>query len=123
MPALKPNRSPNQGALRSRTQWAAALAVIVATVFSFPVRAQEEPKPPSTLDTPPRDLEKPSETGPKVPLQGEEKSGVIRPPEIDPTMSKPVPNVDPAMRKTPKPESTHPGALKDQGKTPDIQPR
>ena len=102
-----------------------ALAAIAAACGMSPALfGQEDAKPPRALDTPPRDVERPNDTSPKAaPLQDEVKSGVVRPPDVDPTMSKAVPNVDPAMPKTPKPPAAPPVAPKSPSETPDNQPR
>ena len=57
---------------------------------------------------------------PKPPAPGETKTGVIRPPEVDPGMSKTVPDVDPKMPKPIKPQAPGQG----QGNAaPETQPR
>ena len=47
---------------------------------------------------------------------GDPKSGVLKPPDVDPKMAKPVPNVDPAMDNPPPGKAPDPAA-------PKVQPR
>ena len=70
----------------------------------------------------------PPEAQPKAPAPVETKTGVIRPPDVDAKMSKPVPNVDPKMAKPPLPQA--PTVPEKRGQepapdksSPDAQPR
>ncbi len=50
------------------------------------------------------------------------KSGVVEPPDVDPKMARPVPNVDPAIDKPPA-GVARPGAPTPPKTPPDVQPR
>jgi hypothetical protein len=122
---------PDDGQVRRRPIEALS-ALIVAGAFAVSLAGPAAPQPQDTLkpaaapEAPPRDKERPGESKPKVPMEGEKKEGVIRPPEVDPAMSKSVPNVDPHMTKPPKPPKpgiNPPAPPQPPAKAPDIQPR
>ena len=110
-----------------------AVSCVVAVVVSTSAGAQDAPSTgPSTgpIDRVPSDKDPPSggkadgDSRPKAPPVAETKAGVIHPPDVDPAMSKPVPNVDPAMPKSPKPKVPELGPKQGEPQpSPDIQPR
>jgi hypothetical protein len=79
---------------------ATIIAVLVVTATSPSVQAQQPA--PQNLPTPP-DSAKPKAAAPPAEAMptGDPKTGVLKPPDIDPKMAKAVPDVDPAMDNPP----------------------
>ena len=121
MAAVKPYRA-NHRRRGERPSLLLAVAMVGAFVATAPLGARAQDSP-SGKDPP-------SDSRPKAPTAAETKAGVVHPPDVDPAMSKPVPNVDPAMPKSPQPRPSEPGPKRGEPKpspdpksTPDIQPR
>ena len=79
---------------------AAIIAVLVVTAISHSAHAQQPA--PQNVPTPP-DSAKPKPAAPPAEAMptGDPKTGVLKPPDVDPKMAKAVPDVDPAMDNPP----------------------
>jgi hypothetical protein len=108
----------------TRTAFVLAVAFLVFPAFGW---AKDIPDQKGQAENTPAQ-NPPPEAQPKAPAPGETKTGVIRPPDVDPDMSKRTPNVDPKMAQPPKPQAPSVPEKKgdDQGNgksTPEVQPR
>jgi hypothetical protein len=103
-----------------RRAWPKLLAALLLTGLAVPAPAQQLP-----ADSPARDKKMDgSDPNPPAPPtkalpSGDPKSGVLKPPDVDPKMAKRVPDVDPAMDNPP------PGRIpmRDAPPPPKVQPR
>ena len=79
---------------------ATAIAALFVTAISPSVHAQQPV--PQNVPTPP-DSTKPKPAAPPADAMptGDPKTGVLKPPDVDPKMAKAVPDVDPAMNNPP----------------------
>ena len=88
----------------SAARWRRGLITVILVGWSVAAApgALAQAQTPQTQDQPSQNP--PPEAQPKPPTPGEAKTGVVRPPDVDPAMSKPAPDVDPMMPKPPKPQ-------------------
>ena len=95
-----------------------AVAAVALAMFGAGSNIRADPEPPRA---PPPQNAKPPMLGAPIPVPG---NGVVKPPDIDPNMSKPVPDVDPKMAKPPLPAAPPqiPPARPPET-PPDVQPR
>jgi hypothetical protein len=79
---------------------ATVIAALFVTAISPSVQAQQPA--PQNVPTPP-DSAKPKPAAPPADAMptGDPKTGVLKPPDVDPKMAKAVPDVDPAMNNPP----------------------
>ncbi|HLG88139.1 MAG TPA: hypothetical protein VKZ79_13190 [Alphaproteobacteria bacterium] len=113
----------------TRTAFVLSAAFLIFPAFGWAkdIPDQKGPDPKGQAENPPAQ-NLPPEAQPKAPAPGETKTGVIRPPDVDPDMSKRTPNVDPKMAQPPKPQAPAVpemnGGEQGQGKSgPEAQPR
>jgi hypothetical protein len=90
--------NPISPAACSRTLAAIAAATLFIAMTSPSVQAQQPA--PQNVPTPP-DSAKPKAAPPEAKPIGDPKTGVLKPPDVDPKMAKTVPDVDPAMDNPP----------------------
>ena len=80
----------------ARDRWA---AVLVGAALSAAPGAIAAPDPVPQAAGPD------AQTNPAAPdPTGNPKTGVLKPPDVDPAMTKPVPDIDPGIEKTPAPK-------------------
>ncbi len=91
---------PNRSQACARTLAAIAATALFVTVISPSVQAQQPA--PQNLPTPPESANpKSAPVPPEAKPVGDPKTGVLKPPDVDPKMSKAVPDIDPAMDNPP----------------------
>jgi hypothetical protein len=103
-----------------RRAWPKLVAALLLTGLAVPAPAQQLPTDPPARDKK-MDGSDPNPPAPPADAlpSGDPKSGVLKPPDVDPKMAKRVPDVDPAMDNPP------PGKIPPSGEQspPKIQPR
>ena len=115
--SIEPMESES-AAVSSRKDRGIAAASLVAVVLSCGLchaSYAQQTSPDQTQTQPPKASPPPPEAKPT----GDPKTGVVRPPDVDPKMAKKVPDVDPGMTQPP-PDKQSP--LPDQG-PPKVQPK
>lgn len=96
------------------------LAALLLAGLSITAQAQQTPANPPTHDKKKDDSTANSSAPPADTMpHGDPKSGVLKPPDVDPKMAKTVPDVDPAMDNPPPGKVPAP----DDSDPPKVQPR